>query len=88
MHIDLHKLLLYNRRDSVKKGYTTRMDRLVMYGWKTVMLKRWMIDKTSTGMKNRAIKMFFRKPWGPRREIPKVAEKSFNTLWKEMKGLT
>ncbi len=87
MHIELHKLLLYNRRDSVKKGYTTRMDRLVMYGWKTVMLKRWMIDKTSSSLKNRVIKMFFRKPWGPRREIPHVAAKSFNALWKEMKGL-
>jgi len=87
VHIELHKLLLYNRRDSVKNGYTTRMDRLIMYGWKTIMLKRWMIDKTSSNMKNRAIRMFFRKPWGPRREIPHVAAKSFNTMWKEMKGM-
>jgi L-lactate dehydrogenase complex protein LldF len=83
MHIDLHKLLLFNRRDSVKRGYTTGMDRLVMSTWKKVMLKRWIIDKTPSGMKNTAIKMFFRKPWGPRREIPHIAEKSFNQLWRE-----
>lgn len=83
MHIDLHKLLLFNRRDSVKRGYTTGMDRLVMSAWKKVMLKRWIIDKTSSGMKNTAIKMFFRKPWGPRREIPHIAAKSFNQLWRE-----
>jgi L-lactate dehydrogenase complex protein LldF len=87
MHIDLHKLLLYNRRDSVKRGMSTRTDRLVMYGWKKVMTKRWMLDSTGSGMKNRVLKMFFRKAWGPRREIPVVQPKSFNKMWKEMKGM-
>lgn len=87
MHIDLHKLLLYNRRDTVNERHTGRMDRLIMFAWKTIMMRRWMIDKTSSKLKNRAIGMVFKSPWGPRREIPRFAEKSFNTQWKEMKGL-
>lgn len=87
MHIDLHKLLLYNRRDAVKEKLTGRSDRLVMSGWKMVMTKRWMLDKTGSGTKNRVLKMFFRKAWGPRREIPVVMKKSFNQQWKELKGI-
>lgn len=84
MHIDIHKLLLHNRHDSVVKGYAAFTDKVVMKAWKKVMMKRWMIDKTSSGMKNAAIKMFFRGAWGPRRELPYFQKKSFNKLWKEM----
>ena len=54
-----------------------------MKGWKMVMLRRWMIDKTGPRMKNRFFKSYFRKWWGPRRELPKFAEKSFKQLWLE-----
>jgi L-lactate dehydrogenase complex protein LldF len=87
MKIELHKLLLYNRRDSVKKGYTLRTERLVMWGWKKVMLNRWMMDKFGAKTKNKALNLFFKKAWGPRREIPQLQPKSFNKLWKEMKGI-
>lgn len=86
-HIDLHKLLLYNRRDSVKKHLTTRMDRLTMFGWKTLMMNRWIMDKTGSKLKNRVLGIFFRKAWGPRRQIPQIAAKSFNAQWREMKGM-
>jgi len=85
--IKLHKLLLYNRRDSVEQGLAKSIDRLVMYGWKTVMLKRWIIDKPNAKMKNAVIRMFFKGAWGPRREVPEVKPKSFNQQWKEMKGI-
>ncbi len=85
--IKLHKLLLYNRRDSVEQKCTTVMDRLVMYGWKKIMLKRWIIDKPNAKMKNAVIRMFFKGAWGSRREVPEVQPKSFNQQWKEMKGI-
>jgi len=47
------------------------------------MLHRWMIDKPSPGLKNRLIRRFGGKMWGPRRSLPKVAQKSFRELWKE-----
>jgi hypothetical protein len=44
-----------------------------------------MIDKTGAGMKNRAFRIFFKKWWGPRRDLPRFAEKSFKQLWLEKK---
>jgi L-lactate dehydrogenase complex protein LldF len=88
MNIPLHKLLLYNRRDAVKLGHSTTAEKVVVYGWKTVMTHRWMIDKFGPKTKNRMIGMFFKTPWGQRREIPVVKPKSFNKIWKESKGLS
>jgi L-lactate dehydrogenase complex protein LldF len=83
MHIPLHELLLYNRNETVKKGFSKSSWKFMMKGWKMVMLRRWMIDKTGAGMKNRALRMYFRKWWGPRRKLPKFAEKNFKQLWLE-----
>ncbi|MEI6122357.1 MAG: lactate utilization protein B [Bacteroidota bacterium] len=85
--IKLHKLLLYNRRDSVERKMYRPIDRIIMYGWKKMMLNRWMIDKPSHKMKNAVIRLFFKSAWGPRRDVPVVQPKSFNKLWKEMKGI-
>lgn len=83
MHIPLHELLLYNRNEAVKKGFTKSSWKFIMKGLKRVMLRRWMIDKTGAGMKNRAFRIYFRKKWGPRRELPKFAEKNFKQMWLE-----
>lgn len=85
--IKLHKLLLYNRRDSVDMKLTTFSDRIVMYGWKKVMLKRWILDKPNYKMKNAVIRLFFKGPWGSRRVVPEIKPKSFNRQWKDMKGI-
>jgi L-lactate dehydrogenase complex protein LldF len=84
--INLHKLLLYNRRDSVKSGYSSKMDKFIMFVWKKAMMKRWLLEKSNSGMKNFMLKKYFSKPWGPRREIPKINSKSFNGLWREQRG--
>jgi L-lactate dehydrogenase complex protein LldF len=83
MHIPLHELLLYNRNEAVKKGFSKSSWKFMMKVWKMVMLRRWMLDRTSSGLKNRAFRMYFRKLWGPRREVPKFAEKNFKQLWLE-----
>ena len=85
--INLHKLLLYNRRDSVKTGHAKGSEKMVMYFYKKAMLNRWMIDKSGSGLKNFAVKKFFKKAWGPRREVPTIAKKSFNQQWKEQRGI-
>lgn len=86
--INLHELLLYNRNDSVKRKEYKFSDKIVMFGWKTVMLHRWMIDFASAKIKNIVIKKFFEKVWGPRRAIPEVKPKSFHQLWKEKEALS
>jgi len=81
--INLHELLLYNRNDSVKEGLASRFDKTVMYAYKTAMGKRKYIDMLSGKNKNKALKKFFAASWGPRRELPEVAPKSFKELWDE-----
>jgi L-lactate dehydrogenase complex protein LldF len=81
--INLHELLLYNRNDSVKEGFASRFDKTVMYAYKTAMGKRKYIDMLSGKNKNKALKKFFAAAWGPRRELPVVAPKSFKELWDE-----
>jgi len=81
--IPLHELLLHNRHEAVTKKYISSTWRLIVSGWKMVMLHRWMIDKPSPGLKNKLINRFGRKMWGPRRVLPKIAPKSFKERWKE-----
>ncbi|MCD4791312.1 MAG: iron-sulfur cluster-binding protein [Bacteroidales bacterium] len=85
--IPLHELLLYNRNDSVKAGYSKMMDKISMYGMKKILLKRKRMDMFNAGMKNIALRTFIKKVWGPRRELPVIAKKSFRELWLQKKGL-
>jgi L-lactate dehydrogenase complex protein LldF len=81
--IPLHELLLYNRHDAVSKKYISYTWKAIVSGWKMVMLHRWMIDKPSSGLKNKMINRFGRKMWGQRRTLPKIAAKSFKERWNE-----
>ncbi|NCA74878.1 MAG: 4Fe-4S dicluster domain-containing protein [Alphaproteobacteria bacterium] len=81
--IPLHELLLYNRHEAVSKKYISYKWRIIVQGWKTLMLHRWMIDKPKSKLKNRMISRFGRKMWGTRRTLPKIAPKSFKERWKE-----
>jgi len=81
--IDIHKMLLLNRRDSVEEGLVSKTEKLGWKGWKSGMMKRSMMDMLSGGWKNRLLKMFFKKSWGDTREIPEVTQKSFSKQWKE-----
>ncbi len=81
--IDIHKHLLYNRRDSVNQNMATSGEKWSMYFFKRSMMKREKMDGNSASMKNFFLKNFFKKAWGANRELPKVAPKSFNMLWRE-----
>lgn len=81
--INLHKLLLYNRNDAVIAGHSSVSDRFSMFGLKKIMLHRSYLDKVSAKLKNKALKTFFGKLWGERRELPVVQPKSFKQLWEE-----
>ena len=79
--INLHELLLQNRSESVKRGYTTLMERFVQFVWKRAMLNRWMIDFFGAKTKNMFLRKFFKSQWGPRRELPEIMPKSFHQMW-------
>lgn len=81
--IDIHKQLLYNRRDSVSTGTATKLDKTIWFFWKTAMLKRSMMEKGGAKVKNFMLRQFFKKAYGDRRDLPVVAPKSFNQIWRD-----
>lgn len=86
VNIPLHNMLLYNRSESVEAGHTTAFDRISMGGMKHVFLKRKRMDMANASLKNIALKTVFKKVWGPRRDVPKVAPKSFRQMWIDENG--
>ncbi len=85
--IDIHHLLLLNRKDSVERKTTTKTENLMWLFWKKAMLRRKTMEKGGSKLKNFMLRQFFSKTWGDRRELPTVAEKSFNQQWKKLKGI-
>lgn len=81
--IDIHKMLLLNRRDSVTQGLNSKTESWGWYFWKKGMLKRKLMDKFGGKFKNRILRRFFAKTWGDKRVLPDVAPKSFSSQWKE-----
>ena len=84
--IDIHKMLLLNRRDSVEQGLSARVESLGWKGWKMGMMKRKMMDMFGGKFKNLLLKKFFKKSWGNHRVLPQVAEKSFSKQWQEQQA--
>jgi len=83
MKIPLHELLLFNRKEAVSRKYTTLSWRMMVKGWKYIMLHRWALDKPGAFLKNRMIRQFGHKGWGKKRSLPTIAHKSFRELWTE-----
>ncbi|VAW26582.1 Predicted L-lactate dehydrogenase, Iron-sulfur cluster-binding subunit YkgF, partial [hydrothermal vent metagenome] len=84
--IPIHQLLLVNRDDAVKNGFYTYFDKTSMKISTKVLMSRKLLDLTGGKMKNFGAGMFVDKVWGPRRELPKFAEKSFSKQWREKYG--
>ena len=80
--IDVHKLLLHNRADAVEEGLSSKSEKWIFFFWKKAMLNRETMNKGGAKAKNFILQNFFKKQWGTRRELPKVAAKSFNEMWR------
>lgn len=81
--IDIHNMLLANRRDAVKQRLTPEMERI---GWKVFTIatsKRSLLDRFGGKFKNFVLSTFMKKVWGDRRELPVLPDKSFSKQWKE-----
>ncbi|RYY35055.1 MAG: lactate utilization protein, partial [Sphingobacteriaceae bacterium] len=81
--IDIHKMLLLNRRDAVKEGLSPKVEQWSWSIWKKSMLSRKLTDFLGGKWKNRLMKFAINKTWGKHRELPQVAEKSFSKQWLE-----
>jgi L-lactate dehydrogenase complex protein LldF len=81
VNIPLHELLLYNRNESVMKGISKKGEKFSMNMMERFLSKRNHLDRFNSGMKNFGVRMVFKNVWGPRRELPKFATKSFRDMW-------
>jgi L-lactate dehydrogenase complex protein LldF len=81
--IDIHKMLLLNRRDAVRENLIPTKEKWGWAVWKKGMLKRNLTDFFGGKAKNFFMRTFFKSSWGHFKDMPKVAEKSFSQQWKE-----
>jgi len=83
--IDLHKMLLYNRKLTVENGHNGKKELFSMFLWKKGMLSRKKMDQVGYKTKNFLIKLFFNKTWGNKRTLPRIKTISFNQFWRSKK---
>jgi L-lactate dehydrogenase complex protein LldF len=81
--IEIHNLLLLNRKQSVKEGLITKGEKLGFKIWKKAMKSRKLLNFGGSGLKNFLLGFLFKETWGKRRRIPNLAPRSFNQLWKD-----
>jgi L-lactate dehydrogenase complex protein LldF len=81
--IDIHNILLLNRKESVESGLFDKYEKIGFDMWKAAMKSRTLMDLPTAGMKNFILRYLFKNSWAKRRELPKVAKKSFKQLWEE-----
>jgi len=81
--IDIQKMLLLNRRDSVQQDHTSRLEQKGWGLFTWAIRKRKVIDFFSGRTKNIFMNSFFKKLWGTQRTLPKIANKSFNQQWRD-----
>jgi L-lactate dehydrogenase complex protein LldF len=81
--IDIHKMLLLNRRDAAATHENTKTEEIGWKIWKFGMLKRSRMDQFGGKIKNFFLKKIFKNIWGKYREMPVIASKSFSKLWEE-----
>jgi L-lactate dehydrogenase complex protein LldF len=84
--INIHNLLLLNRRQSVEQGLAEKNERTTFKLWVKAMKSRRLLNMAPAGVKNFVLKQVLKDTWSKRREPVKVAPKSFNQLWKEREG--
>ncbi|HIY76330.1 MAG TPA: iron-sulfur cluster-binding protein [Candidatus Sphingobacterium stercorigallinarum] len=81
--IDIQQMLLLNRRDAVQQQMTSSIERKGWSFFSWLVGKRKLLDLFGGKFKNAVLRNFFKKSWGEKRELPKLADKSFSKQWKE-----
>ena len=84
--INLHELLLANRNESVEQGMTTFSEKMAWKVWKTVSLKRSLMNTGNGKLKTKLINTLF-KDWDQYHSPLKFSEKTFNEMWKDQEKL-
>jgi L-lactate dehydrogenase complex protein LldF len=85
MQININRLLEHSRNNAVTSKYISKKENLTIFLWKNAVIKRSNMDKGGAKVKGFMLKQIIGKAWGNKRELPTVAPKSFNQLWRERK---
>jgi len=80
--INLHELLLENRKESVEEGFTSFSERTAWKLWKIASLKRGLMNMGNGNLKNKVVNGLF-KGWKKHRTDLDFSPKTFNEMWKE-----
>jgi L-lactate dehydrogenase complex protein LldF len=80
--INLHQLLLENRKESVEGGFATFSEKAAWKLWRMASLKRSMMNMGSGNLKNKLVNKLF-KGWNKHRSDLHFSKKTFNEMWKE-----
>ena len=82
--INLHELLLHNRKASVEEKLTTLTERVAWRLWRMASTNRTMMNLGNAAIKNTVINTLF-KSWNIHRAPLDFAKKTFNQQWQERK---
>jgi L-lactate dehydrogenase complex protein LldF len=80
--INLHELLLENRRASVVAGESNFSEGFAWKIWKQASLNRTLMNQGNAPIKNWVVNKIF-KGWSKQRTALQFSAKTFNQLWKE-----
>jgi L-lactate dehydrogenase complex protein LldF len=84
--INLHELLLDNRYEAVKEGYSSLSEKIAWKVWRKASLNRSLMNMGTGKMKNWIVNKAFN-AWNTHRDALNFAPKTFNQRWKdERKG--
>jgi len=81
--IDIHGMLLLNRRQSVEEGLTNGWEKAGFQVWKRVMLNRRLMNFGGFRLKQIFLDLLFKNTWSKRRIEATLARKSFNEQWQK-----
>lgn len=81
MHINIHNMLLYNRRDSVQQTSNSFSENMTWKIYRSVMLKRKNMNRGGAYLKNKMLRLLFKNKWGDQRQMLQVSPQSFQQWW-------
>lgn len=87
VNINLHELLLDNRKVSVDEKFTSKNERLAWTLWQRGMLNRSLMNMGSARLKGWAMQRLFGASWGHRKAMPEFSKKTFQQLWREKQSV-
>ncbi len=80
--INLHEILLENRKESVESGLAPFSEKMAWKIWKIASLKRGLMNMGNGNLKNKVVNGMF-KVWKENRSDLHFSQKTFNEMWKD-----